>query len=243
MKKNILISTIFRNSESKLKRYHSQIKNLVLSFPEYNFFLSVYENDSIDNTKILINELDWNFLTDYSIILENIGTNFYGSIPDEQRVKNLAAARNKTLEAKNFLQHSDYVLSIESDIRFDNNCADQILNFQKYNNLENVDIVSAVSYRKDKKGNLKHYDVWATRRTSEEEFGKIHKNVTFEKYYSTFNCFCLYNASPIKEGIRFGWYNDRINRFDCDTVVICEEFHKKGKSSIYINHLANCYHE
>lgn len=243
MKKNILISTIFRNSESKLSRYHFQIKNLVENFSEYNFFLSIYENDSSDNTKSILKNLDWKFLTDFSVISEDIGTNFYGSIPDEQRVKNLAAARNKTLEAKNFLKNSDYVLSIESDIKFDLNCADQILNFQEKNKLKNVDIVSAVSYRRDKKGTMKHYDLWATRRTPDEEFGKIYKNIDYEKYYSTFNCFCLYTAQPIKQGIRFGWYNTRINRFDCDTVVICEEFHKINRKDIYINHLASCYHE
>ena len=49
--KNILIYTIFRNSEKKLEQYYSQIKTIVETYPEYNSYRSLYENDSTDNTK------------------------------------------------------------------------------------------------------------------------------------------------------------------------------------------------
>lgn len=238
--KTVLISSIFRNSEKSLSRYHQQLKLLVKDIPEYRFRLSLYENDSIDNTKEIIDSLDWNFLDDISIIKENINTTAYGSVMVEDRVKNLAFARNKTLEAKNFLNESDYVLSIEADITYDSLCIKRLLWFKEN---FNVDIISAASFFINKSGKKKLYDQWATRRTADEEIGNLLKSdKEQERYYSTFNCVCLYDAEPLKQGIRFHWYNDRLKKFDCDTAVICEKFHEKGRHEIYIDHLAECWH-
>lgn len=238
--KTVLISTIFRNSEKVLEQYHAQIRKLAETIKDYSFLLSVYENDSTDNTKELLKTLDWSFLSDVSIISENIQTIMFGSIVSEERVKNLSTARNKTLEAKNFLDRSDYVLSIESDVIYNVKDVIRLLEFKEN---KNVDIVSAASFIKNKKGNKKFYDTWATRRTHDEEFGAlIETDSDHAKYYSTFNCICLYDAEPIKQGIRFHWYNDRLKKFDCDTAVICEKFHEKGHHEIYIDHLAECWH-
>lgn len=241
MSKTILISTIFRNSEKKLSRYHEQLKILVSGFPDITFLLSIYENDSTDGTKDLLNSLDWSFVQETSIITENVGTSFFGSVVDEQRVKNLSAARNKTLEAKDFLNKSDLVLSIESDIQYDLDCAQKIINFEKNYNIE-ADIVSAVSCKPSKYERKRLYDLWGTRRTADEEWGSIDNDGDYKEYYATFNCFCLYKAKPIKEGAKFGWFNHRLNKFDCDTMVICENFREKGYNKIYINHLAECWH-
>jgi len=218
--KNILIYTIFRNSSQKIEQYYSQIKSIVEHFPNYNFYISLYENDSTDDTKIKLNNLDWSFAKDFSIICENIGTEFFHSVKDEQRVKNLAAARNKAIEAKNFLNNVDHILDIESDMRFDLQDVEKILNFQETYNLTKVDIVSMVS----KGTNGKLYDVWATRRHADEDRGKLHKDwdiTPFGKYYSTCNGVCLFDAKPFQDGARYGWFNERFKKFDCDTSIIC----------------------
>ena len=139
--KNILIYTIFRNSATRLERYYSQIKNVIELHPEYNFYLSLYENDSIDNTKELLNQLDWKFVKHFSLITENIGTNFFGSVKEEQRVKNLAAARNKAIEAKDFINQANYILHIESDMQYSTDVVSKILKFQETHSLPKVDIV------------------------------------------------------------------------------------------------------
>ncbi len=240
--KNILIYTIFRNSSQKIEQYYSQVKSIVEHFPEYNFYLSLYENDSSDNTKDMLNALDWSFTKEFSVICENIGTDFFNSVKDEQRVKNLAAARNKAIEAKDFLSKVDYILDIESDMRFNITDIEKILTFQETHNLSKVDIVSTISIGQ----NSKLYDVWATRRHADEDRGKLHKDwneTPFGRYYSTCNGVCLFSAEPFQHGARYGWYNERFKKFDCDTSVICEEFHTRGYTEIYINHTAFCYHD
>jgi hypothetical protein len=241
MNKTILISSIFRNSEKKLSRYHEQLKTLVLGFPDIKFLLSIYENDSSDNTKDILHSLDWSFVSEKSIVTENIGTNFYGSVVDEQRVKNLAGARNKTLDIGDFLNKSNYVLSIESDIQYDLECAQRIINFESDYGVE-ADIVSAVSCKPSKYDRKRLYDLWGTRRTPDEEWGSIDNGTDYKEYYATYNCFCFYKSAPIKKGAKFGWYNNRLKKFDCDTMVICENFRDIGHNKIYINHLANCWH-
>jgi hypothetical protein len=236
--KTILISTILRNSEGTIFQYYSQIKNLVSEFSSYHFFISIYENDSVDRTKKILDSLDWSFVDDFSIIKENINTKQFDSVVVEERVKNLANARNKTLEAKNFLQKADYILSIESDIMYDNNSVRKILNFKETNS---PDIISAASYIINKNGIKQLYDTWATRQTEHVEYGSLISE-EINKYYSTFNCMCLYDAVPFKEGARFHWFNTRLNKFDCDTAVICEEFHKRGYHNIYIDPSAECWH-
>lgn len=239
---NVFIYSIFRNSEKILHKYYDQLKSTILKLNDrYNFFLSLYENDSTDNTKKILSSLDFSFVSNFSLISENVGTTFFNSVVAEQRVKNLASARLKALSAKNFLQKSKYVLCIESDIDYKPECVENLLSFQNTNNLKNVDIVSAVSIHK----NTKLYDAWATRRNSTEEWGELFddwKNKSYDRYYSTFNCICLYNADVIKKGAIYDWYNNRLKRFDCDTAVICEKFHELGHHDIFINYNSICNH-
>jgi len=49
--KTILISTIVRNRGKTLHKWHSQIKDLVSKDKKNKYYLSVYENDSTDDSK------------------------------------------------------------------------------------------------------------------------------------------------------------------------------------------------
>ena len=60
--------------------------------------------------------------------------------------------------------------------------------------------------------------------------------VNYQKYYSTFNAVCLYKSEVIRKGASFSGYNERYKMFDCDTAVICEQFHALNYSDIYIDH-------
>jgi len=237
----ILVYSVIRDESNYIDRYYEQLKSMVSEFKDYEFVLSIYENDSVDNTPELIRNKDWSFFSDFSFISEKLMTNSYGSVKSKDRVRNLSIARNKAILAKDFLQKADYVLMVESDMRFSLDTVRQILEFK---NLEpDFDIVSGLTVN-----NHPVYDSWATRKgprfTSHAEVREY--DVTskpYDKYYATSNGLCLYRAEPFRKGVRYGWVNTITNKFDCDTVVVCQNFHKFGHENIYIIHTAKIYHE
>jgi hypothetical protein len=236
-----LIYSIVRNIEPNIDRYYRQIKAIVDSAPEYDFYLSIYENDSTDRTKRLLKVKDWSFFKDVSIITEDLNTQLFGSVKDATRVENLAKARNKAIEAKDFINNVDYVLMVEGDNKFKTQSVLELLNFK---NIEpDFDIVSATSIRPAGT----HYDWWATRTTPifnerRSELDPDYKQKHYGKYYSTSNGICLYRAKPFQEGIRHGWINNVTNEFDCEMVVLCQGFHDAGYHNIYINYHSFSFH-
>ena len=55
------------------------------------------------------------------------------------------------------------------------------------------------------------------------------------QYLDPLDGFVVYNADPIKNGVRFDFINQKYNRFDCDTYVICEKFQNLGYNKVYLN--------
>lgn len=238
-KKTIFIYSIIRNREDRVERFYAQVKEVVKMHPEYNFLFSLYENDSTDSTKEKIRSYDWSFV-EHEIIMENIGTPYFGSTNEEMRVKILADARNKALEAKDFLSRSDYVLMLESDMGFSMQSIDRILQFTKKE--PDFDVVSSRSLM-GKTNAL--YDTWGTRRDSMEIRGDLFhdwKKHKYQKYYATSNGICMYNSQPLKDGIRYGYFNKTLGRYDCEMVVICDELQRAGYSNIYILYSATSLH-
>lgn len=240
-KESILIYTIIRNRSSFVNKFYNQIKEIVSAFSDrYDFYLSIYENDSDDSTKEKIFRQDWSFLSGVSIISENINTKYFESVKDGERVKNLALARNKAIEAGGFLDKSDYVMMIESDIDFDISSVEKLLNFK---NVEpNFHIASTISIK-----NRRLYDWWATRKQPEYidqyplEDG--YKKKKYDRYYSTSNGICLYRSKPFKDGVRYHWINTVTKQADCEMVVVCQLFKEYGYGNVYILHDAEIYHE
>lgn len=239
-KEKVLICSIARNDEDFYVNYYNRLKAIIDSFPEYEFYLSLYENDSTDSTKDLIFKQDYSMFSGVSIISENINTKFYGSTKDEDRVRNLAAARNKTVEAGNFLNDADYVLVIDIDVEFKMPAVGKILNFK---NLEpGFDIVAAATLRK-----RVLYDQWATRegpeynRAIQENFEEYRK-LPYKKYYSVSSGFCLYKAEPFRQGARWNYINHVTGKSDCEMVVVCQDFSKRGYNNIYMMHEAEMSH-
>lgn len=239
-KEKILLYTIIRNRSSHVNKFYSQIKSIVDNFKDYEFYLSIYENDSDDGTKEKLFRQDWSFLSGISIVSENINTKYFESVKDGERVKNLALARNKAIEAGGFLEQVDYVMMIESDIDFELSSVEKILNFK---NIEpNFSIVSTISIR-----NKKLYDWWATRKQPQYidkyPLEDNYKKKSYDKYYSTSNGICLYRAKPFQDGVRYGWVNTVTKEADCEMVVVCQLFSEHGYGNIYIVHNAEIYHE
>jgi hypothetical protein len=238
-KQKILIYSIIRNTESRFNDYYSQIKKIVEKFYEYEFYLSIYENDSTDKTKNFLKMADWSFVKNVSIISENINTDFYESVKDPVRVKNLSEARNKAIEANDFLKEVDYVLMVEGDVLFNMVAVKELLNFKLLE--PDFDVVSAISIK-----NRRHYDKWATRNSPiyNNEVSALEPNYKkkhYGKYYSTSNGLVLYRARPFQQGIRHGWINTVTKEFDCEMVVLCQNFRSNGYKNIYINYKSIVY--
>jgi hypothetical protein len=161
-------------------------------------------------------------------------------VKDPVRVENLSKARNKAIEAGGFLSKVDYVLMVEGDLSFNMASVKELLNFKDIK--PNFDIVSAVSIRK----NGTHYDWWATRtgpvyKPEASELDPEYSRKHYGEYYSTSNGLVLYRAKPFQEGVRHGWINTVTKEFDCEMVVLCQNFRAKGYNNIYINYKAQTF--
>lgn len=231
MKEKILISTIVRNREDKLENYYNQIKDFVNNLSQnFEFSISIYENDSIDNSKHILKSFDYSIFKCFDLKTENINTQYYPSIPDHQRVVNFANARNKTLENIDIEQY-DWLLIIEPDIVYTTNMANRIISRSDLN--FKPDIYSGILMM-----NNIAYDTWGTRRNQNEEWGNFFEDFgtnPVREFWSTANGICLYNMEPFKKGLQFSAFNKRLNKYDCDTAVLCEDFRLMGYDKIFIN--------
>tara|TARA_E500000318_G_C3567740_1_gene216452 strand:- start:3179 stop:3904 length:726 start_codon:yes stop_codon:yes gene_type:complete len=231
--KTILISTIVRNRAKTLHKWHSQIKDLVSKDKKNKYYLSVYENDSTDDSKDILKSLDFSFFEDFYLGIEDIKTKYYGSVlsTDGDRTSNLATARNKTIFAKDFLKKCTHVLSIEPEVTYNTSIVlEKIIN-------TNHDIISGISKAPPKEGNHNFpYDSWATRKNLYDHGWYITNELEGKMdVWTTYNCLCLYDAKPLNAGVCFGSYNLRLKKFDCDTAVICENFRAVGFNDIKID--------
>lgn len=237
----VLIPAIFRNSEKNIEPFFNQLKKAVNYCKDVEFYFSAYENDSVDNTVELLHSQDWKsvFENRFSIISDNIGTKFYGSSTDSDRVKNLAEARNKATFGKNFYKEVDFILMIDDDITYEEDMIYNLLNFKNKYNLQNVDIVTPACIQSTTYPQFVCRDIWAVRRTQYEEWGAFFQdaNITpYDRYWSVGNGIQLFKAAPFQNGLRWSAWNKRLNKWDCDLAVLCEDFRSMGYTDIFINH-------
>lgn len=238
-----------------IPRYFSQLNGLAwICRDSVNFDLSIYENDSGDDTvkllkqqSVVINDC-WEFfpVNRFFIDCQTLNTKKYGSVNNHKRVELLASYRYQTLKQAVLDRNKiyDYILFIEPDVQFD---IDYISHFLYLYCGKGYDIFSPVSVREDNPQEL--YDGWATRlkegdvewlgsnpnkiRDIKEKFGNP------ISVYSTFNCFCVYRAAPVINMVR-----DNINpfsklrkdtKYDCDTANICHNLWDMGHKKFIMN--------
>lgn len=154
----ITVLSLFRDSESTihecLKRLESLEENTDSEF-EYSF----YENDSVDNTKSILE--DWLKKRDGTLISEQLNAPRFSSIPSEDRVKLMAYYRNKA--ANNIKPtDSDFVIMFDSDVIFNKDIINDFLPYMKKdiavatpNILQNIDCKMCDCKKKS------YYDSWA----------------------------------------------------------------------------------
>lgn len=238
---NILISTIFRDREKYVNTWYSQL-NLITKDSKHSFGFSVYENDSKDKTKELLKKLDFTSFLEAKIVCEDLNTRYYDfkdqiqprSNESLDRVKNLAEARNKTLEQVDDLSKYDYVLMLDPDYLYDplegKSLIEEAINY---------DILSGYSLLYGR-----FYDNWATRNSPNQERGSVPQGVGIIPVWSTYNGFCMYKVEPFLKGARFNHINSlRDNIHDCEMVIACQEFRNLGYNNIAINTDRYFYHQ
>jgi hypothetical protein len=121
-----LISTIVRNRGRYISSWANQLLQVVEHNPDVVFDLFVFENDSTDTTKqtlLAVEPLLKKKLNKVDIKITNLEWPYFHSVKAEQRVKYLAEARNKTLEAADSifdLASYDKVVCVEPDISYHN---------------------------------------------------------------------------------------------------------------------------
>lgn len=219
----ILISSIIRERIKTLPTWREQILRLAELNPTIEFSLSVAENGSRDGSKDFIRQADFGKLKSYIHIEEDLGTPYYGSVKNEERVKILAIQRNKTIDQVDLTQF-DKILFLEPDI---------IYNPEQVSLLfySDADMISPRSTQ----GACQMYDSWSVRRTDKET--DCYEIITDERtVYATWCQFCIVKAKPfIDHNIRFSGFNDRMGHYDNDVTAISEGLHEYGYHNIKIN--------
>jgi len=252
---DILIYSILRDNEKKMYKFFSQIISFVVNLQNrHNFYISLYENDSIDYTPQILKNFNYDgYFVDYSVITEKNNLPKFGSIVSEERVKNLAKARNIAVTAKEMYKKVDYILALDCDVEYPEGYVEELLNWEKFN--IKPDMFSGVAVRQlnqiEKKianidSNIVYfpYDIWSMRRNENEEWGcwkKDYLENPISKFYATFNGICAINAKPFKDGARYDHFNKRLNKFDLEHAVLAEWFHANGYHEIYVNQKLWCY--
>jgi hypothetical protein len=240
---DVLICSIFRNSSPIIDRYWRQIHDTMANPMNagVRWHISLYENDSTDGTKERLRGLDMSRFAEHSLITEDLNTKHYGSVVDEDRVRNLANARNRAITAKDLHQRADMILWIESDVIYGKDHIGIML-MRSMLLPRGFHVYSGIMMDQSQ-GTM--YDTWATRRDAIEESGDLmlsHVWKPMDRFWSTFNGICFYSPIPFRKGVRFGWYNERLGKFDCDTAVVCENFRAAGYDEIWVDQSMRCSH-
>lgn len=221
---NILYCSLIRDRENFLEEWIKNIRKIKALRPKWNISLSCYENDSKDDTKKVLQNLDYSFLNWHKITVENTGKKLYFN-KERDRVKNLAAYRNLCINQYADLDKIDRIIMHDVDCTYDPQEAINLIEES-----QNWDILSGISYPFNNEKRL--YDSWVTRKN------KAHKKWNYKtpvksginKVYSTGNGLACYNPIPFKKGIGFGYIIDDI--LDSENVVVCENFRENGYNKI-----------
>ena len=130
-KMRISVFSLFRDSETYLKKCLSQLESLELSTnADFSYFF--YENDSTDNTVSILKS--WIKNKEGRLLSETLGKKKFGSTLDPERMILMSEIRNKMTSLCNV--ETDYSLIFDSDIMFE---SDIVNEFLKFNNLDHTD--------------------------------------------------------------------------------------------------------
>lgn len=164
---NLVIGSMFRDSERYTWRYFNQIGNLMLATaPGCHVTLCLHESDSVDGTANQIRDafqrLSWRFPGRFQGYLSErpIGGPFFQSVDDPERWAQLARRGNAVLESARILADDpppDIFMYVESDLLWTAGDVRRLCDNIMYLHLD------AVAPRCMFRENGKFYDTWGHR--------------------------------------------------------------------------------
>lgn len=269
-----------RNALPHLGGWYDGIVGLVRELKgEYEITLSVYENDSTDltapNVECLLDAMRCGGIQSH-FNSETLGTERYGSVWNVNRLRNLANARQRCLDQVGDLSAFSKVAFIEPDVTHNPSWTKELIlaRHPRVAGLGEPDIYTGWSLRSEKnpKESIFLFDTSTTRATANDTCWDVNEvngtwrgktviptdlggydSMCLHPVWSTFNCFCVYNAEPFKRGHKWTYWNRRINPgsgmvvphpdggtayLEADTAAICETFHQYDFNKVFLN--TNC---
>lgn len=163
--KKILFLGLCRDVEDVIENNLHKICSVGEKFKEYKII--IFENDSVDTTKTLLNNLK-NSNSNIEILSENLHRQKYGSSQDKDRIVALAEYRNRLKNyAKDKYSNYDFICVIDTDF-LDFSTNGFFNSFGYFAHDTNLGAMSGYSYKImncifDNQESLWNYDSWAYR--------------------------------------------------------------------------------
>lgn len=251
----IIICSIVRNAEKGLKNNIPVIKKLCQYFKDYKII--IYENDSIDTTKSLLESWMHEDSKHVTTLLNNIDSS--STIPkgkkikanpffSHERISKMAAIRNHYLgyiAKKDW--HADYIMVVDLDVA--KICLDGILTCFSPN-APDWDAVTAFGYSTSPSLKKRYHDTYALVEYGLEKQPQTEKSIhdsarsflkklqtkEWIRVYSAFGGLAIYKFSKIK-GLRYKIIPNADSKVEvrCEHFSLYQQMTEKGECKTYVN--------
>ncbi len=162
MTKTIAVISLWRDSQSYIYSSLNQISNQEQELgSDYSFFYSFYENDSLDDTSLILSE--WLENRQGILLTEERNHPKWESVPSRSRTVAMAQYRNFCLDSlrdKNY----DYLFILDSDIYYQNDLFKTMIHLLDNNHMYGMITSNTQQNVSDKFGSNRltsYYDSWA----------------------------------------------------------------------------------
>lgn len=235
--KKISVFSLWRDSESHIRRTLSQLEEIERNNPEISFSYFFYENDSIDNTVLILKE--WMYSRKGKLLSENISFQKEGTVMSASRMKKMAYYRNRMIELGRFID-SDYSIIFDSDVIFEKDIVDKYLSKIDPETIMYTPYISQnIKCKVCSCGKDSYYDVAALY----DKWNVRGIIWSCNPFMNIFDRQLLINNQPVEVNSSFGgfiflksfplnfcnWRSDG----DIEHVLFCEEIRKYGKIKLY----------
>ena len=235
--KKISVFSLWRDSESYIRRTLSQLEEIERNNPEISFSYFFYENDSIDNTVLILKE--WMSSRKGKLLSENISFQKEGTVMSASRMKKMAYYRNRMIELGRFID-SDYSIIFDSDVIFEKDIVDKYLSKIDSETIMYTPYISQnIKCKVCNCGKDSYYDVAALY----DKWNVRGIIWSCNPFMNIFDRQLLINNQPVEVNSSFGgfiflksfplnfcnWRSDG----DIEHVLFCEEIRKYGKIKLY----------
>ena len=252
---SIIICGIVRNAEKGLRRNIPVLKKVCAAFREYNIF--VYENDSVDKTKQLLQEWEKSDPSHVFISLNNSDSS--KTIPSQKetgqvnpffsqkRIQKMAMLRNRYMD---FIEKNDWVADylMVLDLDVARISLDGVLN--SFHSGVVWDAVTAFGYSLSPNLKWRYHDTYALTEYGNEdkpqtleiikskanELGKKRRTDEWIRVYSAFGGLAIYRFDAVKE-LKYQVIpnNDNYVEVRCEHFSLCKQMAERGFDKVYIN--------